>query len=76
MIVRTLLTMLAIVLLSGCGLTAHQVKTLDDFKACAPNGAYITSLAEDGQFKFEATDMHDAYAIKKCLMKRNYWFTS
>lgn len=76
MIVRALLTMMAIALLGGCGLTTKQTRTLDDFNACAPHGAYITSLAPDGQFKFESTDMYDAYVIKKCLMKRGYWFTS
>jgi hypothetical protein len=76
MIVRAVATMMAIALLSGCGLTAQQTKTLSDFKACAPNGAYITGVAPDGQFKFESTDMYDTYVIKKCLMKTGYWFTS
>jgi hypothetical protein len=76
MIARVLLTMMAIALLSGCGLTTQQTRILSDFKACAPPGAYITSVAPDGQFKFESTDMYDAYVIKKCLMKKGYWFTS
>lgn len=76
MIARALLTMMAVALISGCGLTAQQTRTLDDFADCAPGGGHITSLAEDGRFKFEATDAYEAYGIKKCLMKRGYWFTS
>lgn len=76
MIVRAVLTMMATALLGGCGLTAQQTRILSDFRTCAPSGAYITSVAPDGQFKFESTDMYDAYVIKKCLMKKGYWFTS
>src|SRR5262245_22935930 len=76
MVVRAVLTMMAIVLLSGCGLTTQQTRTFSDFKECAPPGAYLTSVAPDGQFKFESTDMYDAYVIKKCLMTKGYWFTS
>lgn len=76
MFARALLTMIAITLVSGCSLSAQQTKTLNDFSACAPHGASIINLAPDGQFRFESTDMYDAYVIKKCLMKRGYWFTS
>lgn len=76
MIKRAVLMMMAIGALSGCGLTTQQTRTLSDFRACAPNGAQLTSVAPDGRFKFESTDMYDAYVVKKCLMKRGYWFTS
>ncbi len=76
MIVRALLMMTAITLVTGCSFTTQQTKTLNDFSACAPHGAHIISLGPDGQFRFESTDMYDTYVIKKCLMKRGYWFTS